>query len=81
MPHALVGSLASSTFGEPKFTNDIDIAIDVFDTAILCDTFAPDESFLYRPAATEEVERGGQFQVLHPASMNKIDFMVAGESD
>lgn len=81
--YALVGSLASSTLGEARFTNDIDIVVrlDVFDAARLCDAFAGDEFALYKPAILQEVERGGQFNILHPSSSNKIDFMVVGSTD
>ena len=81
--YALVGSLASSTFGESRFTNDIDIIVrlDVFDAARLCDAFSGEEFCVYQPAVIEEVERGGQFNILHPASANKIDFMLVGESN
>lgn len=81
--YALVGSLASSTLGEARFTNDIDIVVrlDVFDAARLCDAFAGDQFALYKPAILQEVERGGQFNILHPASANKIDFMVVGNTD
>ncbi len=81
--YALVGSLASSALGEPRFTNDIDfvVKLDVFDTARLCDVFSSDEFCVYKPAATDETLRGRQFNVLHPASSNKIDFMLADDSD
>lgn len=80
--YALVGSLASSTLGEARFTNDIDIVVrlDVFDAALLCDQFAGEEFYAWKPTAIEETERGGQFNVLHPATSNKIDFIVADNS-
>lgn len=80
--YALVGSLASSTLGEARFTNDIDIVVqlDVFDTARLCDAFSGDEFMVYKPAAIDETIRQRQFNVLHPASSNKIDFMLVGDS-
>lgn len=80
--YALVGSLASSTLGEPRFTHDIDLVVrlDVFDAARLCDAFPAPEFAVYKPAAIEEVDRGRQFNVLHPASANKIDFIVAGDA-
>lgn len=80
--YALVGSLASSTLGEARFTNDIDIVVrlDVFDAACLCDQFSGDEFYAWKPTAIEETERGGQFNVLHPATSNKIDFILADDS-
>lgn len=80
--YALVGSLASSTLGEARFTNDIDIVVrmDVFDVVRLCDAFDSDEFCVWKPAAVEETERAGQFNILHPSSSNKIDFILAGPS-
>lgn len=81
--YALVGSLASGTLGEARFTNDIDIVVrlDVFEAARLCDEFDSDEFYVWKPTAIDETNRGGQFNVLHPASSNKIDFMIAGETE
>lgn len=83
IPYALVGALASSTLGETRFTSDIDIVVqlDVFDAARLCDAFAGDEFSVYKPAVIEETLSGRQFNVLHPASANKIDFMLAGNTN
>jgi hypothetical protein len=80
--YALVGSLASSTLGEARFTNDIDIVVklDVFDAARLCDAFSGDEFSVYKPAVIQEVESGRQFNILHPTSSNKIDFMLVGDT-
>ncbi|MEM1304227.1 MAG: hypothetical protein AAGG46_04990 [Planctomycetota bacterium] len=81
--YALVGSLASSTLGEARFTNDIDIVLrlDVFDAARLCDAF-PEPEFAYlKSAVIQEVERNGQFNIVHPSTSNKIDFMLVGDSE
>lgn len=81
--YALVGSLASSTLGEARFTNDIDIVVDldVFDAARLCDAFDSDEFYVYKPTAIEAAVKGRQFNVLHSPTANKIDFMLPGDSD
>ena len=81
IPYALVGSLASSTLGEARFTNDIDIVVrlDASDANSLCDAFSSEEFSFYRPAVLQEVEQGRQFNIIHPASANKIDFMVVGD--
>ena len=41
VPYMLVGSFASTTYGEPRFTQDIDIVIDANDGEIerLCEAF------------------------------------------
>jgi hypothetical protein len=81
--YAVVGSYASGAWGEPRMTRDIDfvirLAADQVDS--LCAAF-PDVSFyVSRSAAAEAVERRSQFNVIHPASGNKIDFMVLGTGD
>lgn len=80
IPYAIVGSIASGAWGESRFTQDIDILVDLATrhVAPLCGEF-PDPEFYVSPvAARDAVSRCGQFNVIHPASGNKIDFMVAG---
>ncbi|MEX2169871.1 MAG: hypothetical protein WD851_11220 [Pirellulales bacterium] len=80
--YAVVGSMASSAWGESRFTQDIDIVIQVDQRSVglLCDAFAGDEFYVSRTAAIESVQQSGQFNVLNPESGNKIDFMIAGGS-
>lgn len=81
--YAIVGSFASGAWGEPRMTNDIDILVelDVFDVRNLCRSFDSTEFYVSVAAAEEAVERTSQFNLLHPASGNKVDFMIAGTSD
>ncbi|MGI9458226.1 MAG: nucleotidyl transferase AbiEii/AbiGii toxin family protein [Aeoliella sp.] len=78
--YALVGSLASSTWGEVRFTQDIDIVVQLGSDAVeeLCDAFSGDQFYVSIAAAHEAVERLSQFNVLYPSTDNKIDFMVIG---
>ncbi len=80
--YALVGSLASSLWGEVRFTNDIDIVVRVSENDVesICSGFAGDQFYVSSTAAHEARQRGGQFKVIVPATGNKIDFMVLGES-
>jgi hypothetical protein len=82
IPYAIVGSFASGAWGESRFTQDIDILIDVDAGQVksLCDAFAGPEFYVSEAAAREAVRRQGQFNVIHPASGNKIDFMIAGSA-
>jgi hypothetical protein len=77
--YMVVGSFASSTYGEPRMTRDIDIVIDVHGDQIerLCDAFPPDEFYVSQDAARMAVLQHGQFNIVHPDSGNKIDFMIA----
>jgi hypothetical protein len=77
--YLLVGSLASGVYGEPRLTRDIDVVVELRpdQVARLCDAFPAADYYVSRQAAREAVVRGGQFNVIHPASGNKIDFMIA----
>ena len=83
IPYAVVGSYASTAWGEPRMTRDVDIVIDLPARQVddLCGSFSEQEYYVSRAAANDAVRHGGQFNVIHPASGNKIDFMVAGQSD
>lgn len=74
----LTGGLASSFYGEPRFTQDIDIVIKItlgssLDRLIsnLAKKFIVD-----RKAVEDAVLRKGLFQALHEETMIKVDFHV-----
>ena len=52
IPYRVVGSLASMAFGEPRFTNDIDIAAELTMNHVqdLCRSFPTPEYYLSEPA-------------------------------
>jgi hypothetical protein len=79
VPYLIVGSLASTAYGEPRFTQDIDIviALPAGQAAALCAAFPSDEFYVSLPAAEQAVRSRGQFNVIHPASGQKVDFMIA----
>lgn len=81
VPYALVGSLASSLHGLPRSTNDADIVVDLPGSAVewlvaeLTDDFYIDGESVHRAIA-----RSSHFNVIHLATMFKIDvFVVGGE--
>lgn len=80
LPYAIVGSFASGIWGEPRFTQDIDIVIRLSLEQVrpLCDEFPAPNFYVSEPAARDAVVRCSQFNIIHPASGNKIDFMIAG---
>jgi predicted nucleotidyltransferase len=82
IPHAVVGSYASSIWGEARFTQDIDIVVSLAPENVvhLCEAFPAPEFYLSSVAALEAVDRQSQFNVIHPTSGNKIDFMIAGNN-
>lgn len=78
IPYMLVGSLASGVYGEPRLTRDIDIVIAPTAPQLeaLCDAFPADEFYVSRDAARQALRSRIPFNVLDPASGNKIDFMI-----
>ena len=79
----IVGSLASGVYGEPRFTQDIDIVLDIRSNQLarLCRAFPAPEFYVSENAAREAVAMGGQFNIIHPASGQKIDFMIVPKND
>lgn len=78
--HMVVGSFASGAHGEPRLTHDIDIVIDPTPEQLraLCAAFPREDFYVSIDAAMDALARRSQFNVIHPESGNKIDFMIAG---
>jgi hypothetical protein len=81
VPYALVGSWGSGVYGEPRFTRDVDIVIDLpaFLVPRFCAFFPSPEFYLNPDSVVEAVRDRFQFNVLHPGSGNKIDFIMSRE--
>ena len=79
VPYAIVGSVASSVYGEPRATNDVDLLIQLSraEAATLADAF-PSEAFYVPPREVIEVElgraHGGHVNVIALETMMKADF-------
>jgi hypothetical protein len=75
----ITGSHATIVFGEPRFTNDIDVVVDLNETNCddFCDGFPESEFYLNRQTAHQECQRQGMFNIIHPGSGLKIDVIVA----
>jgi hypothetical protein len=74
-----VGSMASSAYGEPRATADIDMVVQLRLEEVhpLCEAFPDNEYDVSEAAASDAVRRAGQFNLIHPASGSKVDFMIA----
>ena len=74
----VTGSVATIFFGEPRFTNDIDIVADLPLDRIrdLCAAFPAEEFYLDEEAVRRAVTKQRQFNILLPASGLKVDVMV-----
>ena len=77
--YLVTGSVATIYYGEPRFTNDIDIVVELPANRVddLCAAFPAGEFYVSAEAARQAVERHSQFNVIHPASGLKVDLMVA----
>lgn len=83
LAYLVTGSTATIAYGEPRFTNDIDVVVELPEDRVLefCAAFPPDQYYLSLPAATEAARNRQQFNILQPASGQKIDVIVAGLSE
>ncbi|WP_145431964.1 hypothetical protein [Lacipirellula limnantheis] len=68
--YMVTGSQATIAYGEPRFTNDIDIIVDLTpaNVELFCDGLPDGDFYLSRPAAIDAVSRRAMFNVIHPAS-------------
>jgi predicted nucleotidyltransferase len=74
----VTGSFGSSIYGEYRFTNDVDIVIELKFGKVrdLIEAFPSDEYYLSHDAIRQALEHATQFNVVHSTSGLKIDFMV-----
>jgi hypothetical protein len=83
LPYLITGSQATIAFGEPRFTNDIDIVVllglDQLDAFIK--SFPEEQFYLSRDAARDAIARRSMFNIIHPTSGLKIDVIIPGSSE
>jgi len=79
----ITGSIASMFYGEPRFTNDIDVVADIKKDHIhaLLKLFPKDEFYLSDDAIRDAIIDQHQFNIIHPASGLKIDIIIAKGDD
>lgn len=83
LSYAITGSTATIAYGEPRFTNDIDVVIDLPAAQItpLLAAFPEPEFYVSLDAARAAVARRHTFKVIQVTEGLKIDFYVASESE
>ena len=76
--YMVTGSVATIFFGEPRFTNDIDIVVDLGPDRIdeFCQAFPAPDFYLSEEAVREAVQQQAQFNIIHPSSGLKIDVII-----
>jgi hypothetical protein len=81
--YLVTGSMATIAYGEPRFTNDIDVVVDLRPELVdaLCSAFPAPDYYLSREAVHEAIRSRRMFNIIHPASGLKIDVIVPPASD
>lgn len=76
--YIITGSVASMAYGEPRFTNDIDIVAEIKEYHIkkLLILFPPEEFYLSEEGISEAIVNNSQFNIIHPESGLKIDVII-----
>lgn len=80
--YAIVGSLASAAWGEPRFTQDIDVIVQLSEEQLdpLLAALREDKFYVSRSAALDGIRLRRPFNAIHFSSGDKIDFMILGDA-
>jgi hypothetical protein len=83
VPYQLTGSTATVSYGEPRFTNDIDVVVNLLPAQVGAFAAAfPEPGFYVSEAAIRDaVRQRHQFNVLHPESGLKIDVILLPDNE
>jgi hypothetical protein len=78
----VTGSTATIYYGEPRFTNDIDVVVELPPSRIteFCGRFSPEEFYVSEDAARQAALTKSQFNIIHPTSGLKVDVIVPDSS-
>ncbi len=86
IPYVVTGAVASSIYGEPRLTNDVDLIMmmRIEDIERFVQAFAPTE-FYCPPAEVLKIEirrsHRGHFNLIHHDTGTKADIYLAGEDE
>ena len=83
VPYRIVGSMASMAYGEPRFTNDIDVLVDlpVEKIETLCREFPSPDFFIAPHAVRQAILNRHQFNILHIPAGLKVDMILAADTE
>lgn len=78
IPYLVTGSVAAMAYGEPRFTNDIDIVAGIRSEHIpsFLAAFPKEDFYLSEEAIQDAIQRHSQFNIIHPSSGLKVDVIV-----
>src|ERR1041385_3455120 len=80
--YSISGGAGAIHYGEPRFTNDLDVVVKLKpeDVDDLCRAFPAPEYCVSPEAARHAATHGGQFNIIQPATGLKVDVIVATSS-
>lgn len=83
IPYMIVGSHASIYYGEPRFTQDVDVVVELTPSTLpgLLHRFPAAEFYVSEEAARDALARRGQFNIVHGASGVKIDVFIGKDTE
>jgi len=83
IPYFITGSIASIFYGEPRFTNDIDVVIELQtkDIDVFCQSFPSPEYYLSPASVRDAVRQRFQFNIIQTTSGLKIDVIIPDDSE
>ncbi len=83
VPYRIVGSMASILYGEPRFTNDVDILVDLPQGKVdaLCLEFPSPDFYVSSDAVREAIAERRQFNILHIPSGLKADVILSVDTE
>jgi predicted nucleotidyltransferase len=78
IPYMVTGSLASSLYGEPRSTHDIDMLVELKESHIseLLSVFSAPEYYLTESSIRQAIQAKRMFNLLELSTGDKIDFWI-----
>jgi hypothetical protein len=78
----VTGSQATIAFGDPRFTNVVEIVVtlEMASLQAFIERFPESEFYVSREAARDAISRRGMFTIIHPSSGLKIDVIIPGNT-
>ena len=74
----ITGSIASSLYGEPRLTHDIDVVIAIQKPSVdrLVEAFPAPDFYLNRNSIIDAIDRQGTFNLIDVREGSKVDFWI-----
>ena len=76
--HVVVGSCASMVYGEPRFTRDVDMVVDLQSQHILplLAAFPPPDHYVSQAAIEQALRQQSMFNIIYTHWAIKVDVMI-----